>query len=172
MSTSEIPARRRIERRELITLFCSLKPGEEISPGEILTLTGLDIRQAGDRSLCWNVREHCRDVIGFCIEYTKDGNLARVTDNGVVSGLLPKRRQRIYRQMKRGVAESMAIENFDALSHEQQLRLLAYQSTFETIGLVSQPKATKFIASALAEQPAIAMLEAESVVAAVRAIKQ
>src|SRR5215467_4981538 len=139
MGKMEVPTRRRIERKELISLFCALQPGEEITPEAIYSGVGLDIKKAGDRNLCWQVREHCRDVIGFCIEYTKEGNLRRETDIGVVTGLLPKRRQRIYGQVKRGGAETMAIADFAALPRDAQMILLAYQSTLDTIALASQP---------------------------------
>jgi hypothetical protein len=135
------PPYRRIERKDLIMLFNALQPGEEITTTEIYSRTGLDISKTGDRNLCWQVREHCRDVLGFCVEYTKEGNMRRETDIGIVTGLLARRRKRIYGQIKRGVSETLAITDFDALPRDAQKTLLAHQSTLQTMAMASQPGA-------------------------------
>lgn len=172
MPKSEIPSHRVIERKELISLFNAMKPGEEITPEEIHLRTGLDIRQSGDRNLCWQVREHCCQVIGFCVDYTKTGNLRRETDIGVVTGVLPKRRQRIYGQVKRGVAESMAIADFSALPRNAQVALLSYQSTLETLALASQASTIERTSSAIGARTRLEVLAPEMVLSAVQAIKQ
>jgi hypothetical protein len=172
MAKPEITSQRRIERKELISLFTALQPGEEVTPQDIYVRIGIDIAQAGDRNLCWQVREHCRDVIGFCIEYTKDGNLRRETDIGVVTGLLPKRRQRIYGQVKRGVAETLAIADFATLPREAQITLLAYQSTLETLALAGQRATIEQTARSIATNPDLAVIAPEAVLAVAQAIKQ
>lgn len=172
MAKSEIPSHRRIERKELISLFNAMKPGEEITPEEIHLRVGLDIRQTGDRNLCLEVRDHCRDVIGFCVVYTQTGNLRRETDIGVVTGVLPRRRQRIYGQVKRGVAESMAIADFSGLPRNAQVALLSYQSTLETLALASQPLAIERISGEVEVRKRLEILAPEAVLSAVQAIKQ
>lgn len=172
MTKSQISTHRRIERKELISLFNAMQPGEEITPEEIHLYTGLDIKKSGDRSLCWQVREHCRDVIGFCVEYTNTGNLRRETDMGVVTGVLPKRRQRIQGQVKRGIAESMAITNFDAMPRDAQIALLSYQSIFETLALAAQPSAIEQISDVVETRKHLMTLDPEAVLSAVQTIKQ
>jgi hypothetical protein len=172
MPKMEIPSSRRIERKELISFFCAMQPGEEVSPEELYTHIGIDIREAGGRSLCYQVREHCRDVIGFCVEYTLNGKLRRETDIGVVTGLLPKRRQRIHGQVKRGVAETLAIADFAALPRDAQVNLLAYQSTLDTLALASQKASIERVSSLLAVNPALSAIAPEAVLAAAQTIKQ
>jgi hypothetical protein len=172
MPKMEIPSRRRIERKELISFFCAMHPGQEVTPEEIYIHVGLDIREPGGRSLCYQVREHCRDVIGFCIEYTLNGKLRRETDIGVVTGLLPKRRQRIHGQVKRGVAETLAIANFAALPRDAQANLLAYQSTLDTLALASQKASINEVSRMFAVNPKLSLVAPEEVIAAAQTIKQ
>lgn len=172
MARSEISLQRRLERKELISLFNALAPGEEITPEEIYLRVGIDIRNSGDRHLCWQVREHCRDVIGFCISFTNNGNLKRETDVGVVTGVLPRRRLRIYRQVKRGVGEAMAIADFEAMPRHAQVALLSYQSTFDTLALASQAQTIERISRAVDVRGRLDTLTPEAVLSAAQTIKQ
>jgi hypothetical protein len=167
----ELPPKRRIERRELIALFTEMPAGSSITVAEVQLRIGIDLNSSADRALVYNVRAHCRDVSGFVVDY-RDGSFIRHTDATVVANVLPRRRERIYRQVKRGIAETMAIENFKALSRSEQLRVLAYQSNLDTLALASHRKAPELVAANLEQRRVLDSIDPAEVINALAAIKQ
>lgn len=172
MIAAELTQSRRIERRELISLFAGLKPGEEARFEDIKILTGLDPERTGDRKLIYDVCEHCRDVLGFVMKMIpRGGGYRRCTDEDLVGIVIESRRDRIYRQSVRGVAETAAIQNFAALDHDRQLKVLAHQSIFGAIALASHVDAVPRVEAALGKK-AIASADPEEVMRAVAQIPQ
>lgn len=167
-----ISASRRNQRRDLLTLLNDLKAGEEIAYEEIQSLTGLDANATGDRGLMYDVREHCRDVLGFIIEVMPKRGLRRVPDKEIATKTIDRRRDRILRQSLRGAAESVAISDFDALEAPLQRRLLSHQAVFGTIALAADMDGQRAVASMIEHNRLTAPPDPEAVIRAVSALKQ
>lgn len=167
----QLTAGRKIERKELITLFSGLPPGGEVDFAEIAVLVGLDHEKTGDRNLIYAVREHCRDVLGIVIEAVAGRGYRRVTDADVAGKVVERRRDRIYRQSVRGAAESVAIHDFAGLDRNSQLRLLAHQSVFGAIALASHEATTKRVVAQIGER-LVQRSSPDDVMLAVAAMKQ
>jgi len=152
MMAPDLPAVRKIERKELITLFAALAPGDEVTFDEIRVSIGLDPARSGDRNLIWAVREHCRDVLEMNISAVPGRGYRRATDEETVGPLVERRRNKIYRQAQRGVAETVAVQDFGALSHQNQLRLLAHQAVFGAVALASHEKTAARVGNDIAQR--------------------
>jgi hypothetical protein len=147
----EVPARRRAEKRELITLLAALPPGGELTREEVAMRTGLDLSRPGDQNLSYNAREHCRDKLGFVVDYRR-GVFSRLSGQDVVRGSLPYRRERILRQCQRGIAESETVD-YASLSNVDQLSLLAHQAIMGTLALVADRQVPARLGRFLAADP-------------------
>ena len=168
----ELSASRRNQRRDLITLFNGIEPGGEISFEDIYAATGLDAKNnSTDRSLVFAVREHCRDVLFFVVEAVSGWGYRKVRDEELAARVLERRQDRIRRQSVRGMAESMAVGDFAALTQQEQRRILAHQSIFGTLALASRLDVTRRLASDY-EKPALTDMHADEVIAAAMKIKQ
>ena len=172
MTQHDISVSRRNQRRDLLTLLSDLKPGEEIAYEEIHSLTGLDGTATGDRGLIYDVREHCRDVLGFIVEVMPKRGLRRVPDEEVATKTIDRRRDRILRQSLRGAAESVAIGDFGALDAPLQRRLLSHQAIFGTIALASDMDGQRAVASMIEQNQLTAPPDPEAVIRAVSQMKQ
>lgn len=172
MPDGNLTPRRRIERRELISLFAALPSGGEVHADELLVRTGLDPRNAGDRNLIYSVREHCRDILGFVVEALPEGRFRRVPDEEIAGRIVERRRDRIYRQSVRGMAESVAVADFAALDNADKLKLLAHQSVFGAVALASHRDNAQKIANDMAKNRALAAVDPAAVLRAAQSIKQ
>jgi hypothetical protein len=167
---SELSANRRIERKELISLFAALPPGAEIAQQEVEAAVGLDLTRSGDKNLCYDVREHCRDVLGIVIKAIAGKRFRRMTDDEIAGDVIDRRRDRIYRQSVRGIAETTAPE-FGSLDHAKQVRLLAHQSIFGAIALASHSTSLPKIEEQI-DRAALVKPDPEQMMRAVAAIEQ
>jgi len=167
-----LPASRRNQRRDLLTLLSGLKPGEEIAYEEVQALTGLDSTATGDRGLIYNVREHCRDVLGFIIDVMPKRGLRRVPDVEVATKTIDRRRDRILRQSLRGAAESVAIGDIAALDPTIQRRLLSSQAIFGTIALAADLETHRVLDSMIERRQLTAPPDPETVIRAVGKMRQ
>jgi hypothetical protein len=171
-STSLFSPSRRNQRRDLLTLLCGLKPGEEIAYEEVQAMTGLEGALSGDRGLIYDVREHCRDVLGFIVDVVPKRGLRRVPDEEVATKTIDRRRDRILRQSLRGAAESVAVSDFAALTTPLQRRLLSHQAIFGTIALASDADAHRLVGGVIERRGLTAPPDPEAVIRAVGKIGQ
>ena len=116
----DLPISRRNQRRDLITLFAGLEPGSEITFEEVFAATGLDAKNnSADRSLVFSVRQHCTDVLLFVVDAVTGKGYRKVRDDELAGRILERRQDRIRRQSVRGMAESMAVGDFAALTPQE-----------------------------------------------------
>jgi hypothetical protein len=170
MSNPMFVLRRVSERRELIRLFNALLPGEEIAHEEVVVRVGLDVQLAGDKNIVYNVREHCRSVLGFIVA-DRGGKFRRVPDVEV-NEVSRKRMQKIHRQTKRGIEETLAIADWDALDNGVKAGLLAKQSVLGAIHGATRPVVINQIASQIHAEHELAAVDPYKVIAAAAQIDQ
>jgi hypothetical protein len=165
------PASRSNQRRDLISLFTGLEPGAEISFEEIFALTEVDGKRSTDRALLYSVREHCRDVLGFIIDAVPGKGYRKIRDDELAGRVLERRQDRIHRQSVRGMAESVAVMDFGALSQQEQRRVLAHQAVLGTLALGSRLELTRSLAKTH-EQEKLQRFTADAVIEAAMRMKQ
>jgi hypothetical protein len=130
----------------------------------------LDVRAAGDKNLVYQVREHCRAVCGFII--TDHGGKFRRVPDDEVDEVARKRMQKINRQTKRGIEETLAIQDWDALDNGTKAALLAKQSILGAIHGASRPVVVESITAQIRANRKLAAVDPYKVIDAASRIDQ